>query len=67
MCLADEYISSARLIMSDWCIHKNCTEMLPCILSLLRPPAGRELWDTGTRALHVLVTSLAPMTVGRGN
>lgn len=35
--------------MSDWCLHKNCTEMLPCILSLLRPPAGRELWDTGTR------------------
>lgn len=35
--------------MSDWCIHKNCTEMLPCILSLLRPPAGQELWGTGTR------------------
>lgn len=47
--------------MSDWCTHKNCTEMLLCILSLLRPPAGRELWDA-QEALHVLVTSLAPMT-----
>lgn len=35
--------------MSDWCIHKNSTKMLPCILSLFRPRAGSGLGANSTR------------------
>lgn len=44
--------------MSDWCIHKNSTKMLPCITSPFRPPAGGRWALRAQEALYALVLSV---------